>query len=64
MSIIDRIENRYYDIRNDFLNNLICWLSKHCRCYASTFYCLCSKYYYEEVEIMARLWVEHKKEEK
>lgn len=47
-------------LRDDIFNFLICWLAKHCYCYATTFYVLCERYYPAEVKVFTNSWLESK----
>ena len=46
-----------YEIRDDVFNWLICFLIKHCHCYASTFYEFCKRYYVGEIKVITESYL-------
>ena len=48
--MLDKIEDRYYSIRDDILNIIAEWCVKHCHCYSGIYFALAKKSYKQEWE--------------
>ena len=48
--MLDRIEDRYYSIRDDILNTIAEWCVKHCHGYSGIYFALAKKSYKQEWE--------------